>query len=337
MSNCTDIIRTCMTQQLNVLLIGHHGVGKTQMPLEEAERQQLKLKYFSSATLDPWADLVGIPIPVDVNPNSNILNKQLYFIRPPDVEDAEILFFDELNRAHPKVMNAVLEAVQFHSINGNPLPRLKMVWAAINPPDDIYNVNDMDPVLVDRFHVHLLVPAEPSIAYYTKKAGIPQPVAKALVTWWHRDLDDNLRQMISPRRLEYMGRNYSKDLDLRYLLPPSIKAPLKYLIHRIEGKSHLPFELTERTLVNNQPEIISEMNDNLDVMLAVNERLLAWPEIIPRCFALFMVMTAELQAKLLVDSTIKRSLVNLGREGRNGNKDLRPLADRLIAMGILLK
>jgi len=337
MSRCTDVIRTCMSQQLNALLIGNHGVGKTQMLLEEAECQQLKLKYYSSATLDPWADLVGIPIPVDVTLNGSILNKQLHFIRPPDIEDAEILFFDELNRAHPKIMNAVLEAIQFHSINGNPLPCLKMVWAAINPPDDIYSVNEMDPVLVDRFHVHLLVQAEPSISYYTKKAGIPQPIAKALVTWWQCDLDDNLRQMVSPRRLEYMGRNYSKGLDLRYLLPFSIKAPLKYLIRRIQGENCLPFELTRQTLINNQPEVISEMENNLDVMLAVNERLLAWPELMPRCIAFFMVMNAELQAKLLVDSTIKHSLVNLGREGRNGNKNLRPLADRLIAMGILLR
>jgi hypothetical protein len=52
-----------------------------------------------------------------------------------------------------------------------PSRALRMVWAAINPPDDIYDVNELDPVVVDRFHIHLQVPAEPSVSYYTKKAG----------------------------------------------------------------------------------------------------------------------------------------------------------------------
>ena len=324
-----------MSQGLNLLLSGYHGVGKTQMVLEEAKSQDLKMKYYSSPTLDPWPDLVGIPVPVDAKANSEKGGKELQFIRPVDVEDAEIMFFDELNRAHPKVINAVLEAIQFHSINGKPLPRLKMVWAAINPPDDIYDVNELDPVVVDRFHVHLQVPAQATVNYYTKKAGIPPHIAKALVMWWHRDLDDNLRQMVSPRRLEYIGQNYSKGLDIRYSMPPSVKAPLQYLIRRIEGKVLLPFELTRQTLINNQAEIITEIEGNLDAMLAVNERLLAWPDIVPQCVDLFLVMTSELQAKLLTNSNIRRALTNLGRQGRNGDQNLRPLADRLVAMGIL--
>jgi len=333
MSNCVNMIRKCMSQGLNLLLSGYHGVGKTQMVLEETKRQGLKMKYYSSPTLDPWPDLVGIPVPVDTKSNSE--DKQLQFIRPADVEDAEIMFFDELNRAHPKVINAVLEAIQFRSINGKPLPRLKMVWAAINPPDDIYDVNELDPVVVDRFHIHLQVPAEPSVSYYTKKAGISPHVAKALVMWWHRDLDDNLRQMVSPRRLEYMGQNYSRGLGLRYSVPPSVKAPLQHLIRRIEGKALLPFELTRQNLIGSQAEIITEIEGNVDAMLAVNERLLAWPDMIPQCVNLFLAMTSELQAKLLTNSNIKRALVNLGRKGRNGDQNLRPLADRLVAMGIL--
>lgn len=335
MSSCSKTIKICMSEKRNVLLVGDHGVGKTEMVREEAQRQGLKLKYYSSSTLDPWSDLTGIPIPVDAETGKRGVGKQLEFIRPADIENAQIAFFDELNRSHPKVMDAVLEITQFHTINGKSLPRLKMVWAAINPPGDIYNVNELDPVLADRFHVHLPVPAEPSIAYYTKKAGIAPQVAKALVTWWHRDLDDNLRQMISPRRLEYMGQNYSKGIELRYSLPYSVKAPLQSLIRRIEGKILLPFELTQQTLINNQTEIITEMQDNPDVLLAVNERLLAWPDMMPQCIDLFMAMTSELQAKLLANSTIKRTLVNLGRQGRNDNQSFRPLADRLIAIGIL--
>jgi len=319
------------------MLYGYHGVGKTQIVLDEALQQGLKLKYYSSATLDPWADLVGIPVPVDRETDDGHLHKKLQFVRPGDIEQAQIIFFDELNRSHSKFQNAVLEAIQFHSINGEALPNLKMVWAAINTSDDIYQVSELDPVLVDRFHVHLEVAAEPFVSYYTEKAGIPHHVAKALVLWWHHDLDDNLRKMISPRRLEYIGTNYIKGIELQNSLPPFIKAPLQHLLRQIDRTNLLPFELTCGNLIDRQDEIILEMAENVDLMLVVSDRILAWTDLIPRCIKLFLAMTSDLQARLLTNNQIKIPLINLAREGRNGNRELRPLADRLHAMGISAK
>lgn len=333
MNRCVRTVERCMSLGRNLLLVGDHGVGKTAMVLEEANRQGLVLKYYSSSTLDPWADLVGIPVPVQAGGNQGEM-RRLEFVRPADVDRAEILFFDELNRAHPKVLNTVLEAIQFRTINGLSLPNLKMVWAAINPPGGVYQVNELDPVLLDRFHVHLEVPAEPCVDYYTDRARISPPIAKALVLWWHRDLDDNLRKMISPRRLEYIGRNYQDGIEPRYSLPPTVRAPLQHLLRRIDGQNLLPFELTRTTLVDNQDEIIVEMEGNTDVMLAVSGRLLEWPDLTPQCVRLFLAMTSELQAKLTTNQTIRAALVNLAREGRKGNQNLRPLADRLNAMGV---
>ena len=105
-------------------------------------------------------------------------------------------------------------------------------------------------------------------------------------------------------------------------MPPSVKTPLQHLIRRIEGKALLPFELTRQNLIDSQAEIITEIEGNVDAMLAVNERLLAWPDMIPQCVNLFLAMTSELQAKLLTNSIIKRALINLGRQGRNGGQDL---------------
>ena len=329
-------IERCMEAQLTVLLQGNHGVGKTQMVLQEAQRQGLIVKYYSSATLDPWADVVGVPVPVDVqDPNDRTTHKQLQFIRPADIEAAELIFFDELNRSHPKVQNAVLEVIQFKSINGSPLPKLKMVWAAINPPDDIYAVTELDPVLVDRFHVHLEIQACPTVSYYRDKAGIPERLAYCLVKWWERDLNDDLRKMISPRRLEYMAKSHLAGIELRHSLAPSIKAPLRSLVNRLDGQSLFPFELTRKTLIDNQREIIQEMAGRSDAMLVVGERLLAWPDIMPRCVALFLELSSELQAKLLTNQKIKTVLVNLAREGQRRDVEFRALTDRLSRMGIL--
>src|SRR5206468_4153795 len=113
----------------NVLLEGRRGVGKTSLVLEVARKLGLRLAYFSAPTLDPWADLVGVPVPQD---------GRLVFLRPAHVSEAEFLFLDELNRAHPKVQNAILELTLFRSLNGERLERLRTVWAAINPPDGEY-------------------------------------------------------------------------------------------------------------------------------------------------------------------------------------------------------
>ena len=335
MKQILDIVEVSMAQHLNVLLTGDHGVGKTQIIRREAHRQGVVVKYFSCATLDPWTDIVGVPIPIDAEAGPE--GKRLLFVQPQALRDAELLFLDEFNRSAPKVLNAMMEAIQFHTINGEPLPKLQMVWAAVNPADSGYEVSTLDPAIADRFHVHLQVPAAPSAEFYTKQAGIPKHIAQALVDWWQRDLDDSLRRTISPRRLEYIGTNYVKGISPRYSLPYGIKAPVAHLRHRIDQQDWLPVELTRNSLVNNQRAILAEMDGNADVMSALCQRLGEWPDLVSECVDLFLALTSELQATLLTQKQIKSALVNLAREGRRGRQDLRALADRLLAMGIRIR
>ena len=86
--------------------------------------------------------------------------------------------FDELNRAHLRVLNAVLEIIQFKSINGELLPNLKMVWAAINPPESDYQVEDLDPALVGRFHMYVKIKAFLDMDFL--KTRMTEDIAKAL-------------------------------------------------------------------------------------------------------------------------------------------------------------
>lgn len=224
-SNIIPQAEAYLDSNFNVLLIGPHGTGKTQSILDLCDQRNMKFKYFSCSTLDPYTDLVGVPMPKmycekDGVYYDNTQNKcpecngqlveALKMVRPREVDEAEFIFFDEFNRADPKTLNAIFEIIQFKSINGEPLKNLKACWAAMNPPNGEYAVEDVDPALLDRFHVYIEVQPKPSISYMSQ--FVPFEVAKALNMWWNehgknkaKGDKQNRMDYISPRRLMTIG------------------------------------------------------------------------------------------------------------------------------------
>jgi hypothetical protein len=197
----------------NVLFIGAHGVGKTSIVRDAFNRNGLSWKYFSAATMDPWVDLVGIPRERQDGNGEPYLD----LLRCQGLDEVEALFFDELNRAHKKVRNAVMELIQFRTINGKPFKKLKAIWAAINPDgDDTYDVEKLDPAQADRFHVTVTVPYKPEKEYFVNRYG--QLMARAAISWWN-ELPDAVKGQVSPRRLDYALDIHTKGGDIRYSLP----------------------------------------------------------------------------------------------------------------------
>ena len=222
---------------LNVLLISDHGVGKTALVTALADKLGISMKYFSAATMDPFTDLVGVPFPKEVSVEGEATAstggttrasetvRVLEMVRPRDVDNAELIFFDELNRADPRVLAAVFELIQFRSINGEKLPKLKAVWAAINPPnsDKEYEVETLDPALVDRFDVYEELKPKPSVKYMKQNMSVE--VAEVLVDWWknHEKGRRGETSYISPRRLEKIGVAVTRlgtTSVVKKLLPP---------------------------------------------------------------------------------------------------------------------
>ena len=201
---------------LNVLLIGMHGTGKTERILKAWENMGVKGKAFSGATLDPWLDFIGVPRPVENKEGETYLE----YIRPDYMADDEIeaIFVDELNRSHKQVKNALFELIQFKSINGKKFPNLKVVWAAINPSDEDdynYDVSDMDDALEDRFHVIYKLAPNPDKVYFQKKFGDD---GVKICNWWASQ-GKQVRNRISPRRLEYVLQGFYGGEALGSMLP----------------------------------------------------------------------------------------------------------------------
>lgn len=230
-----DELKRLAERHYNVLMIADHGIGKTTMAQQIAKDFGLKFKYYSAATLDPFADFVGVPLP---RVNGDGL-EHLKFVRPRDIDDAEFILFDELNRAHLKVLNAVLEVVQFKTINGEPLPKLKMVWACINSHvgGKFVGVSALDVALQDRFHVQIELKPEPSVEYYTQQ-GIPQDIAAVLVDWWNQQPAD-VQFYLTPRRLEYMGNLIKDGFNPALAKPHGVEVSMSSLQAMLRSKNHV--------------------------------------------------------------------------------------------------
>jgi len=275
-SEIEDALTVAATHNLNVLMRGERGVGKTMLAHQIVRDMKLRMKYFSTSTLDPFADLIGIPVPFKAKeglsteailresiehilglsqerPSEDAVQATLLYLqsraeveqskndddmirylRAKDINEAQFMFFDELNRSHKRVRNAVLEIIQFKSLNGERLKHMQMAWAAINPSDsEDYETEPLDEALKDRFHFHIDVPYELNPVYLDDKYG-SRHLTEKVFEWWH-GLTDDLRSKCSPRRVEIIINAMYQGIDHRWISPLDHPLPLKDLHVAIEN------------------------------------------------------------------------------------------------------
>lgn len=208
------LLDKCIAAGFNVMFHGKHGVGKTHMVLQAFRRNGLHYKYFSASTMDPWIDFIGVPREME-----DERGPYLELVRPKEFrdDDVEAIFLDEYNRAPKKIRNAVMELIQFKSINGHEFPNLKVVWTAVNPDDGSYDTEGMDDAQKDRFQVHIEVPFKPDPKFFADKYG--PDVAEAAIAWW-KGLPVETQSKVSPRRLEYALDAFFLGVELRGLVLP---------------------------------------------------------------------------------------------------------------------
>ena len=155
------VLLAALASEDPLLLIGPHGSAKSF--LLERLAQTLELEYrFYNASLINYDDLVGIPIPDEER------KKLQYISTPSAIWDAEVVFFDEINRTRPELQNKLFPIVHERRIQGIKLEKLRYRWSAMNPAPsadgeddsiDIYlGAEPLDPSLADRFAFVMEVP-----------------------------------------------------------------------------------------------------------------------------------------------------------------------------------
>jgi hypothetical protein len=258
----------------NVMLSGKHGVGKTAIINEVFNtlygKQGVDWLYFSASTMDPWVDFIGIP-----KNYTNSEGEEVFKIIPPENfsnNNVKALYFDEFNRADGKIRNAVMELLQFKSINGRRFDQLQCIWASINPADDEnnYQVEELDPAQLDRFQIQIELPYDVSKKYFTKKFG---KLGELGCQWWSK-LQSEEKDLISPRRLEYILNAHQNNCDIRDLISKKIDTnPLEKIlsfndsINYIETliNDHSDQEIRQVFTINKIMEYIHVFNERIDL------------------------------------------------------------------------
>lgn len=138
---------------ISVLIRGDHGIGKSQSVYQLASHFNLTMVERRLSQMSE-GDMIGLPK----------LDDKVTKFMPPDwymkaCTEPVCLFLDELNRATPEVMQAAFQIVLDRTLNGHKLHPGTRVFAAINT-NGKYQVNEMDPALLDRFFVTDLDPSE---------------------------------------------------------------------------------------------------------------------------------------------------------------------------------
>jgi hypothetical protein len=166
----TDEIQTILKitpPEQNIMLCGKHGIGKSQIITDFFTTQGMKVVPLFLGQMSDPGDLIGLPDRDNVSLKTRFL-PPFWF---PSDDTPVVLFLDELNRARPEVLQAIMDLALNRTLAGRRLPQGSRVISAVNYGDE-YQLTDLDPALVSRFNVYCFNPTADEWLVWAQKTGI---------------------------------------------------------------------------------------------------------------------------------------------------------------------
>ncbi|MBL8026112.1 MAG: AAA family ATPase [Fibrobacteres bacterium] len=153
-----------------ILLKGIHGIGKSETVSSYWSERGYRVIPFFLGQMSDAGDVLGLP-KISVVDGVEVTEFKLPIWWPRNPDEKVVLFLDELNRAKPELMQVIMDLVLNRKLAGKSLPNECRIIAAINPPEDsVYDVEDLNPALLDRFNIYDFQPSfDEWIDYATKK------------------------------------------------------------------------------------------------------------------------------------------------------------------------
>ena len=133
-----------------ICIWGRHGIGKTEIVAEIAQRNGYEFAYIAPAQFEEMGDLVGMPI---------IENGVTSFKAPawvPTSEKPGILLIDDVNRADDRILRGIMQLLQNYELVSWKLPTQWQIVLTANPDGGDYSVTPMDDAMLTRMmHITL--------------------------------------------------------------------------------------------------------------------------------------------------------------------------------------
>jgi len=155
----------------NIMLMGKHGIGKSQILDEYYSSKGFKVVTLFLGQMSDPGDLIGIPCKNEKSGHTDFMPPYWFPIDDTPV----VLFLDELNRARPEVLQTIMDLALNRKLAGRSLPKGSRIISAVNNGDE-YQLTDLDPALVSRFNVYEFIPSVQDWLLWASKNGIDERI-----------------------------------------------------------------------------------------------------------------------------------------------------------------
>lgn len=165
-----QVLDVARAARLSVMLIGRHGIGKSEYLDRYATERGLR-PFILDLSLLEATDLTGMPY---------LAEGVTRFAPPSTLPGADagpsLLVLEELNRCDRSVRQPCLQLLTARRLNDYRLPEDCFLTACINPPDVGYDVDELDPALSSRFVLVHVAPDRAAWLEWARSSDVPPPL-----------------------------------------------------------------------------------------------------------------------------------------------------------------
>lgn len=282
-----------------ILVRGAHGIGKSAMA-------QLLGQVFEIPVIDlrlsqmTEGDFIGLPKLYDAeyDKKGNVVKDGRTEFMPPDwfvkaMRQPVVLLLDEVNRATPELMQCAFQLIYDRAVQGRKIHPGTRIVACVNASHH-YQVNEMDPALLNRFWACDLVPTLSDWVAWARSSGIDASIVEFCNSnekyWWH-----NPRKGLEPGKIYPTPRGWDmvnralssvnpetgktlfetpSEVEFNHVLYGLIgdEAAAKY----IEFVKHYDRQISAKDVLDDYKRIQATVKSGMstDVLLNIYERLL---------------------------------------------------------------
>jgi hypothetical protein len=159
-----ELVRLCYAADRPLLLVGHRGVGKSELLKAAADEMNIDFLSLDLSLMEP-TDLVGLPK----------LHRGVTRFFPPSflpTRGRGLVVFEELNRCASYMRAPCLQLLTARRLNDYVLPAGWLPAAAINPGDGDYEASELDAALRSRFVQVEVEPDRDEWLTWARAAGV---------------------------------------------------------------------------------------------------------------------------------------------------------------------